>query len=298
MHIIVSNNASGVGAMGLRQLPLLVSRAIPELAFQTVEEADFIPDKRGKMKNYDVCLAFQRDLASSVDASLAEGTFTLNIIGDHSAGIATVSAASQHAKNLGLVWIDAHTDINTPDTSMSGNIHGMPVAALLHLFHDPLGNILNKEQKINPRNIVYLGLRDVDPPEERILLEQGIRAYRYQDILEQGLEHILSEIAAYLGGCDRVHLSFDLDVLDPKDVPSVSVPVEQGLKPKEGVRILQTLLATLPVASVDLAEYNAALDQDEKGLRVLQMLITSVYNFRKEPVYVSESHLCSPGRRI
>lgn len=186
----------------------------------------------------------------------------LFVAGDHSAVIGSISASSINYDNLGLIWIDAHPDINTPETTITGNIHGIPVSALLGMGETPLTKILSSQPKLQPDNIVMIGLRDIDPPEAEILEDLNIKYYTYDEVLEIGLEKCISESAEYLSHLDAVHLSFDVDSMDPLLMPGVSVPVASGFNQTDVYMMLNTFLTELPIMALDIVEFNMVHDVD------------------------------------
>ncbi len=200
----------------------------------------------------------------------------LFIAGDHSAVIGSISGTSVHYKDLGLIWIDAHPDINTDETTVTGNIHGMPVAALLGMGEKSLTRILTDEPKLKAENIVMIGLRDIDPPEQVFLDQLNIKYYTYDEVCRMGLAQCIEESIAYLSHCDGVHISFDIDSMDPTIMPGVSVPVESGFNVSDVYKMLDAFLAQLPVAAMDIVEYNMAHDIDNITSNFLMDLIEHI----------------------
>ena len=194
---------------------------------------------------------------------LQKNDFPLFIGGDHAAAMGTVSAAAVHYGEIGLIWVDAHTDINTDQTTVTGNIHGMPVAALLGMGEKSLIGFLNDKPKIKASNVVYIGLRDVDPPEAEFLKEFNIKHFTYQDVKDKGLDFCLKECVDYLSHLKHVHVSFDIDSVNPKLLPGVSVPVKDGFTIEEAYQVLSEFINRLPVSSMDIVEYNTVHDKED-----------------------------------
>lgn len=263
-------NHYGVGDEGLitsidylrKNFKNLQMNKLPEI---TVKGQDF-----PNLKNMASVAATCSGIAAYGLNILQSGRKPLLIAGDHSAAMGSVSATAVYASSVysggetGLVWIDAHPDINTDATTVTGNIHGMPVAALLGLGTPALTGFLTAEVKLRPRNVVMLGLRDIDPPEADILREQGIRYYTWETICRRGLENCLKETAAYLRHCPCVHLSFDLDSMDPLRMPGVSVPVAGGFGERDVMTMISRLMARLPVQAVDIVEFNHSHDENDR----------------------------------
>lgn len=200
----------------------------------------------------------------SYDHILKNGDMPVFIGGDHAAAMGTVSAAGVYHKEIGLIWVDAHPDINTDATSVTGNIHGMPVAALLGKGEKSLTRFLTDDVKVKPENVVMIGLRDIDPPEAVTLKELNIKYYTYDDVKRRGLDECLDESVKYLSHLKNVHISFDLDSTNPQILPGVSVPVEDGFTLPEIYKVFDRYLNDLPVTSLDIVEFNAELDKEKK----------------------------------
>lgn len=193
-----------------------------------------------------------------------EGRLALTLGGDHSIAIGSISATAKAirerlGKEIAVVWVDAHADINTPQSSGSGNIHGMPVAFLAGLTTAPVENPevfgwLGEEHKINPKKLVYIGLRDVDLPEKKILKANGIKAFSMHDVDRYGIGKVMDMALEYIGDAP-IHLSFDVDALDPMWAPSTGTPVRGGLTLREGDYICECVHETGLLIAMDLVCY-------------------------------------------
>lgn len=160
-------------------------------------------------------------LAEVVDEVVREDKFPLVLGGDHSIAIGTLAGVAKHYQNLGVIWYDAHADLNTGETSPSGNIHGMPLAVSLGIGHEKLTGIGGYEPKIRPENIVIIGARSLDEGEKKLIREKGIKIYTMHEIDRLGMSTVMEETIHYLQKqTDGVHLSLDLDGLDPHDAPA------------------------------------------------------------------------------
>ena len=216
-------------------------------------------------------------VAEELDKIFKRKNKPLLIGGDHALGMASVSAAANNCEKLGLIWIDAHTDINTDETSESGNIHGMPVAALMGYGEKSLTKFLNDNPKIKAENIVYFGLRDVDAGEKVFVKEHNIKCFYYDEIEKNGLQKSMAEAIAYLmEKADNIHISLDLDCMDPSIIKGVSVPVEKGFTPQEVEYILGELFNRLNISSVDIMEFNPKYDTDGYTKDVTVSLIEKI----------------------
>lgn len=184
---------------------------------------------------------------------------TLILGGDHSMSLATLPALKRHYPNLKVLWVDAHGDINTPKTSPTGNLHGMPVAALLGLF--PLKKHLGWDwfsPCLNPSDIVYIGVRDLDWGEEKILKTHGIRCYSTESVKKRGMLEVIQEACEYLNPQNQnpMHVSFDVDVLDPRYAPATGVPVKNGLNLSQVMDMASYIKSTQNLVSLEMVEFN------------------------------------------
>ena len=191
--------------------------------------------------------------------ALPEEAFAITLGGDHAISMGTVPGVAK-GRRTGLLWIDAHADLNTPESSPSGNVHGMPVAALLGEGDARLTDVWGGGPAVRPEDVVYLGLRSVDPPERDAIARLGIRAYTMSDVDRRGIAEVAAEALAHLAAIPRLHVSFDADVLDPDIAPGVGTPVLGGLDYREAHLLMEMLADTGLVTSVDLVEVNPILD--------------------------------------
>ena len=199
----------------------------------------------------------------AVSAAQGEGAFPVTLGGDHALGLGTVAGTAQHysPEELSLVWVDAHTDINTENSSLSGNIHGMPIAALLGLCGQELSSVCGGLPVLRPENVHIIFARDIDPAEERIIAEQGVHLYRMSEIKEQGLSAVLHRL---LGNITTpfCHVSWDVDSLDASFIPATGLPIPDGPDPKAVTDVLLALAASGKMVALDCVEYNPARDSD------------------------------------
>uniref|UniRef100_A0A1I8PF77 Arginase n=1 Tax=Stomoxys calcitrans TaxID=35570 RepID=A0A1I8PF77_STOCA len=231
------------------------------LDFQHVDDAQ-TPAQYRNMKNYGSFMSCNTALIHKIPQILKEQDQFLCLGGDHAIGFGSVAGHLRHTPNLSLVWVDAHADINLHSTSGSGNIHGMPVSLLLqelrdfwkHAHLDELApNCLRADQ------LVFIGLRDVDPYEAYILKKLGIRAYAMDSVDKYGIAKIMEMTLDALDKNNKIHISFDIDALDSRIAPSTGTAVNGGLTLREGIYIVETLSETKRVEGVDMVEVNPSL---------------------------------------
>lgn len=270
----------GVGEKGLVDSLDYLNEQYKDLNIHLVPEV-YEPDtKKSNLKSFNSVLATCEAIAKySYENILQKNDVPLFIGGDHSAAMGSVSASAVKYNNTGLVWVDAHPDINTDKTSVTGNIHGIPVSALLNNVSDdarPLANILKDGQKIKPEHVAMIGLRDIDPPEAEILEELNIKYFTYEDVKALGLDFCLTECINHLSHLENVHVSFDIDGVNPVLLPGVSVPVPDGFTIEEVYTVLNRLIRELPVHSLDIVEFNKEYDQNEVTAEFTYQLIRHV----------------------
>jgi arginase len=195
--------------------------------------------------------------------------------GDHSMSIGTISAIA-HEK-VGVIWFDAHADINTPDTSPSGNIHGMPVATLLGDGAIELTSVGYPQAKLQPHQIVLVGVRQLDEGERERLSQRDIKVFTMREVDEMGIGNIAHTILAYFQDMTALHLSLDLDGLDPQFAPGVGTPVPGGFSYREAHLFMEILADSGKVRSMDIVEVNPILDRANETARLAVELTTSVF---------------------
>lgn len=212
-----------------------------------------------------------KKLATRVAKCVAAGRFPIVLGGDHSIAAGTLSGVTKRRK-LGLIWIDAHGDINTPATSPSGNVHGMPLAAILG--HEP--KALLSGTKLNASNVVLVGVRDLDPGERKHIREWGVRAFTMRDVDERGMRNVMDEaIRIATSGTAGFHLSFDMDAIDPNVAPGVGTPVQGGLSYREAHLVMEMASDSGKMVSLEVVEVNPVLDISNRTADLAVQLILS-----------------------
>ncbi len=207
--------------------------------------------------------------------ALEPDVFPICIGGDHSMSMGTVAGAFR-GERRGLIWVDAHTDFNTPDSSPSGNIHGMPVASLVGLGDERLINIGGIGKKVRTQDIVMIGIRSVDSAERELLREHGIKIFTMKDIDRLGMATVVKQALEHLAHLEKWHVSFDADSLDPSIAPGVGTPVPGGLSYREAHLLMELLSDTQRVASLDLVEVNPVLDRENMTAALMVEMTASL----------------------
>lgn len=195
--------------------------------------------------------------------------------GDHSIALGTAAAAASQG-STGLLWIDAHGDFNTPETSPSGNLHGMPLAALTGKGVPEMVDLINPGPTLSAAQVVILGLRSLDPGERELLRQSEINVLTMREIDELGIGPTAHRAIEHLAHCDTLHVSLDMDALDPREVPGVGTPVPGGLTYREAHLLMETLASTGKVRSIDVVEINPILDERNRTAQIAVELVTSL----------------------
>lgn len=189
-----------------------------------------------------------------------------------------MTTALRSERNLGVIWYDAHADLNTKETSPSGNIHGMPLAISLGIGHEGLTAIYGKEAKIKAENIVIIGARSLDDGEKELIRDKGIKVYTMHEIDRLGMTRVMEETIDYLRGrTDGVHLSLDLDALDPNDAPGVGTPVAGGISYRESHLAMEMLEESKLITSAEFVEVNPILDEKNRTAEAAVALMGSLF---------------------
>lgn len=229
-----------------------------------------------KMKYLDEVIRSNVELGAKVYESLSNSYLPLVIGGDHSLALGSVAGSSKFFKDdLAIIWVDAHGDMNTPETSPSGNIHGMPLASSMGIGYKSLTNLYFDGTKVKPENVFLLGCRDLDLGEIELAKERNLNLWTMEDIKNMGIQMVLKELIEALNKTkvNNVHLSFDIDVLDPSYVPGTGTPVKDGLAFSEGKTVIETIINTSLVKAIDFVEFNPDLDKNSRTLETcLEML--------------------------
>jgi arginase len=208
-------------------------------------------------------------------AQLPEDAFPLILGGDHSIAMGSVTGGSRRQRT-GLIWVDAHGDFNVPETSPTGNIHGMPLAALCGYGDRRLIDLAWPGAKIRPDDVVLIGVRDLDDGERSLMREAGVTVYTMKEVDRLGLPRIAEATLGRLGGLPRLHVSFDADALDPEIAPGVGTPVPGGLTFREAHLLMELLADSGRVTSLDLVEVNPILDRENRTADLLVDLAVSL----------------------
>jgi arginase len=205
-------------------------------------------------------------LARMVEKAMADGAVPLVLGGDHSAAVGTIAGVSRHHRRrkerIGVIWMDAHADMNTPETSPSGNVHGMPLACCIGRGPEPLSNIYGYSPKVDPRNVVLVGIRDLDQLEQQHVRESGVTAFTMREIDERGMQAVMVDAMRIAGdGTAGFHISLDMDGVDPREAPGVGTPVRGGITYREAHLAMEMVGDSRRMISMEVVEVNPVLDE-------------------------------------
>ncbi len=208
--------------------------------------------------------------------AVAAGEIPIFLGGDHSASIGTVGGVTDNAE-VGLIWIDAHGDFNTPESSDSQNVHGMALAVLLGLGPKELVDLGRPGPKVKPENVVLIGIRDLDNEEKILIRNSGCTVFTMREVDEIGIRAVLTRTLKKFNHLDKIHVSLDLDVMDPLNAPGVGTPSQGGLTYREGQLIMEILADTNKLHSLDIMEINPILDIQNRTAQIAVNLVSSLF---------------------
>jgi arginase len=204
-----------------------------------------------------------------VEKSLEESMLPVVLGGDHSIAAGTLSGVAAHfkkkEKKVGLIWLDAHGDINTPESSPSGNVHGMPLATAMGYGATELVELQGFKPKVEPQNISLVGIRDLDSQEKKLAKKSGVHVFTMRDIDERGMREVMSDALKYaMDDTDGISVSLDMDFVDPSDAPGVGTPVRGGVTYREAHLAMEMIADTEAMVSLEIVEINPVIDEHNR----------------------------------
>ena len=255
---------------------------VQDLGNISVRNPEMMAIKDRKAKYLPEITKASIELADKVENALDKGSIPIILGGDHSIAIGSVSGLAAHYKKqnqkVGVIWFDAHADMNTPETSPSGNIHGMPFASILGKGADELTNIKGFRPKVSPEHCVLIGARSVDPEEASVLKSSGVRVFTMRDVDERGMNKIVEEaIAIATRGTVGFHCTMDMDFVDPDYAPGVGTPVPGGPTYRESHLAMEMIADSTKMLSFELAEVNPVFDTANRTAELGVQLILSAF---------------------
>lgn len=276
----VDMGPSAVRVANLNARLVAIGYQVDDLGNVPVGQAEASPEGHPHAKYLPQIAATCQAIANLVEGTLERGGMPLVLGGDHSVAAGTVAGISRqfhkHGHKIGLIWLDAHADMNTPETSPSGNIHGMPLACIVGLGPPELTQLAGHTPMVDPQNAVIVGLRDVDQMEKPHVRESGVRAFTMRDIDERGLRSVMEEALRLAGeGAAGIHLSLDMDFIDPQDAPGVGTPVRGGATYREAHLAMEMICDSGRMVSMEVVEVNPVIDEVNRTADLAVELIMS-----------------------
>jgi len=294
IHIIGVPMDLGAGRRGVDMGPSAIRIAgigprLTELGYTVVDEGDLSIKTQEEQRIKDPLAKYLPEisrvvsvLSRKVEKVLEHGDFPLILGGDHSTAIGTISGVAMHARKhsrkLGVFWIDAHGDFNTPQSSPSGNIHGMPLAVCTGLGPRALLRVGGTFRKVDPRNVAIIGLRTLDKGERDNLIKYGVKIFTMEEIDKFGIHRVMKSVFQQVGKkVDHVHVSFDLDSVDPVYAPGVGTPVKGGLDYREAHLIMEMVAESRKMSSLELVEVNPIIDNRNQSAEFAVEMVQSAF---------------------
>ncbi|WP_462412611.1 arginase [Neobacillus sp. Marseille-QA0830] len=274
----VDMGPSAMRYAGINEKMKALFSEVADLGDIPIGRPEVVIDRESNLRNLDLVAEKSELLARKVDEVIQSGALPLVLGGDHSIAIGTLAGVAKHYQNLGVIWYDAHGDLNTAETSPSGNIHGMPLAVSLGMGHPLLTEIGGYSPKVKPENVVIIGARALDEGEKKLIKDKGIKVYTMHEIDRLGMTKVMEETIAYLKDrTDGVHLSLDLDGLDPREAPGVGTPVMGGISYRESHLAMEMLEEAKIITSAEFVEVNPILDERNKTAAIAVGLMGSLF---------------------
>lgn len=281
----VDMGPSAIRIAGLNQAIKLLGYEVSDAGNVPVRPAESIERTSPRAHFLPQIAEAAEELASMVEAGLEEGAIPVILGGDHSIAIGSVAGVASYyrkrTQRVGIIWLDAHTDVNTPETSPSGNIHGMPLAALLGKGARELTHVAGFAPKILPENVAVIGARSIDPGEREFIRSVGIRVFSMSELDERGLPDVVAEaVEIATMNTAGLHVTMDMDFIDPFYAPGVGTPERGGATYRESHLAMEKIAASGRVLSVELTEVNPVFDTANQTAQLAVELILSALGKR------------------
>jgi arginase len=265
----VDMGPSALRVAGLQARLKQLGHQVEDIGNIAVKQAEEMPYGEKRAKYMAEIAETCKDLAEIVQKSLEEGFVPLVLGGDHSIAAGAVTGVAAHfrkqKKQIGYIWLDAHGDMNTPESSPSGNVHGMPLAAVMGYGAPELVELLGFKPKVEPQNIVLVGVRDLDVQERRLVKKSGVRVFTMRDIDERGMREVMADALKYAtDDTDGISVSLDMDFVDPSDAPGVGTPVRGGVTYREAHLAMEMIADSDAMASMEIVEINPVIDEHNR----------------------------------
>ncbi len=265
----VDMGPSAMRGAGLQSSLKKLGLQVEDIGNLSVKQPEEMPVGEKRAKYLQEIAETCGDVAAAAEKSLGEGFLPLVLGGDHSIAAGVAAGVANYfrkdKKQIGYLWLDAHGDMNTPESSPSGNVHGMPLAAIMGYGATELVDLLGFKPKAEPGNIVIVGARDLDAQERKIVKKSGIHVFTMRDIDERGMREVMSDALKYaMDDTAGVAVSLDMDFVDPADAPGVGTPVRGGVTYREAHLAMEMIADTESMVSLEVVEINPILDEHNR----------------------------------
>ncbi len=265
----VDMGPSALRVAGLQARIKQLGHQVEDIGNISVKQAEEMSYGEKRAKDLSEIADACKDLGAMVEKSLEESMLPVVLGGDHSIAAGTLSGVAAHfkkkEKKIGLIWLDAHGDINTPESSPSGNVHGMPLAAAMGYGATELVELQGFKPKVEPQNISLVGIRDLDSQEKKLAKKSGVHVFTMRDIDERGMREVMSDALKYaMDDTDGISVSLDMDFVDPSDAPGVGTPVRGGVTYREAHLAMEMLADTEAMVSLEIVEINPVIDEHNR----------------------------------
>jgi arginase len=265
----VDMGPSALRGAGLQASIKKLGLQVEDIGNLSVKQPEEMPIGEKRAKYLQEIAETCGDIAAAAEKSLNEGFLPLVLGGDHSIAAGVAAGVANHFRNekkqIGYLWLDAHGDMNTPESSPSGNVHGMPLAAIMGYGAPELVDLLGFKPKAEPGNIVIVGARDLDAQERKIVKKSGIHVFTMRDIDERGMREVMSDALKYaMDDTAGIAVSLDMDFVDPADAPGVGTPVRGGVTYREAHLAMEMIADTESMVSLEDVENNPNLDENKR----------------------------------
>src|ERR1700731_1605039 len=278
----VDMGPSALRGAGLQASIKKLGLQVEDIGNLSVKQPEEMPVGEKRAKYLQEIAETCADIATATEKSLSEGFLPLVLGGDHSIAAGVAAGVANHfrkeKKQIGYLWLDAHGDMNTPESSPSGNVHGMPLAAIMGYGAPELVGLLGFKPKVEPRHVALVGVRDLDAKERRLVKESGVHAFTMRDIDERGMCEVMSEALRFaMDDTDGTAVSLDMDLIDPSDAPGVGTPVRGGITYREAHLAMEMIADSEAMASLEIVEINPVIDLHNKtALLGVEMLLSAL----------------------
>ena len=265
----VDMGPSALRGAGLQTSIKKLGLQVEDIGNLSVKQPEEMPIGEKRAKYMQEIAETCGDVAAAAEKSLSEGFLPLVLGGDHSIAAGVAAGVANYfrkdKKQIGYLWLDAHGDMNTPESSPSGNVHGMPLAAIMGYGAPELVDLLGFKPKAEPGNIVIVGARDLDAQERKIVKRSGIHVFTMRDIDERGMREVMSDALKYaMDDTAGIAVSLDMDFVDPSDAPGVGTPVRGGVTYREAHLAMEMIADTESMVSLEVVEINPILDEHNR----------------------------------